>query len=136
MPSRESSSSERRQPGGLFRREGDYWAIAYAGQLVRLKDTKGLHYLAHLLQHPGRAFHVVELVAIAPRPRGSGGQQAARPDENRVGERTRKAVTNRIRQSIARIGAAHGTLGLHLGNAVHTGTRCAYTPEQPVRWSG
>jgi hypothetical protein len=35
-------------------------------------------------------------------------------------ERT-KAVTNRIRQAVARIGEAHQALGLHLGNTVHTG---------------
>jgi hypothetical protein len=49
-------------------------------------------------------------------------------------ERTRKAVTNRIRQAVARIGQAHEALGLHLGNTVHTGGRCAYTPDRPMRW--
>jgi hypothetical protein len=47
----------------------------------------------------------------------------------------RKAVTNRIRQTVARIWVVHDALGLHLGNAVHTGTRCVYTPDRPVRWS-
>src|SRR5262249_20626208 len=28
-----------------------------------LKDVRGLHYLAHLLRHPGQEFHVVDLVS-------------------------------------------------------------------------
>ncbi|WP_162231713.1 ATP-binding protein [Allosalinactinospora lopnorensis] len=61
----------------VFRREGDYWTLAYEGSLFRLRDTKGLHYLARLLAEPGREFHVVDLEAAegpageAP-PRGSG----------------------------------------------------------------
>jgi hypothetical protein len=47
----------------------------------------------------------------------------------------RKAVTNRIRQTVSRIASGHQTLGLHLRNAVHTGTWCVYTPERPTRWS-
>ena len=50
-------------------------------------------------------------------------------------ERARKAVTNRIRQTVARITNVHEALGLHLRNAVHTGTRCLYKPERPIRWS-
>jgi hypothetical protein len=33
----------------VFRREGEYWTIAYGGAAVRLHDTKGLHYIAYLL---------------------------------------------------------------------------------------
>ncbi len=47
----------------VFRREGEYWSIAFAGEAFRLKDVKGLHYLAHLLRHPGREFHVLDLAA-------------------------------------------------------------------------
>lgn len=49
-------------------------------------------------------------------------------------ERARKAVTARIRDSIARITKVHPRLGRHLANAVRTGTWCSYEPEQPVRW--
>jgi hypothetical protein len=64
------------------------------------------------------------------------GGSPAEEGADRDAERARKAVTNRIRQSIARIASTHATLGVHLANTVHTGTRCAYTPEWPVRWSG
>ena len=50
-------------PLSVFRREGEYWSIAFAGEAFRLKDVKGLHYLAHLLHHPGREFHVLDFVA-------------------------------------------------------------------------
>ncbi len=60
--------------GNLFRREGDYWTIAFNGPTIRLKDSKGLHYLAHLLRHPGQEFHVLHLVqaCAAPSRRTSG----------------------------------------------------------------
>lgn len=49
-------------------------------------------------------------------------------------ERVRKAVTNRIRQSMARIDGLHPSLGRHLLNSVRTGTFCSYQPEGPVEW--
>lgn len=47
----------------LFRREGDFWTIVYEGAVFRLKDSKGLGYLAHLLARPRREVHVVDLFA-------------------------------------------------------------------------
>jgi len=49
-----------------FIQEGDYWTIIYQGQVARLKDTRGLHCLAYLLRHPGREFHVSELLVRLP----------------------------------------------------------------------
>src|SRR5580700_11325938 len=46
---------------GVFRKEGEYWTVAYRGKSFRLKDTKGLGYLAHLLRHPTAEFHVLDL---------------------------------------------------------------------------
>jgi len=46
-----------------FRREGEYWSVTFEGHTVRLRDVVGLRYLARLLADPGRAFHVLELVA-------------------------------------------------------------------------
>ena len=45
-----------------FLREGEYWSIVFDGRTVRLRDAKGLRYLARLLACPGREFHVVDLV--------------------------------------------------------------------------
>jgi non-specific serine/threonine protein kinase len=42
--------------------QGDYWTIRYQAQIARLKTTRGLHCLGCLLRHPGREFHVSELI--------------------------------------------------------------------------
>jgi tetratricopeptide (TPR) repeat protein len=47
----------------VFRREGDFWSVVFEKQTVRLRDLKGLHYLARLLADPGREFHVMDLVS-------------------------------------------------------------------------
>lgn len=116
----------------VLRRDGDYWTIAYDAAGVRLRDAKGLRYLERLLRNPGQSFHVGELIGVADCPEGR------RPVTNdgtaEAVERARKAVTNRIRQTLVRIANVHQVLGLHLRNAVHTGTRCTYTPERPTRW--
>ena len=46
----------------VFKREGDFWTIAYRGTTFRMKDVKGLAYIAYLLAHPGERFHVHELI--------------------------------------------------------------------------
>ncbi len=47
----------------VFRREGDYWSVVFEGHTVRVRDLKGIRYLARLLADPGREFHVLDLVA-------------------------------------------------------------------------
>ncbi|HEY6778903.1 MAG TPA: AAA family ATPase [Thermoleophilaceae bacterium] len=49
----------------VFRREGEFWTITYEGQMFRLRDVKGLRYIALLLASPGREMHVLELVSAA-----------------------------------------------------------------------
>ncbi|MGH7899247.1 MAG: ATP-binding protein, partial [Candidatus Binatia bacterium] len=49
------------EEANVFRREGDFWTVAYAGKVSRLRDAKGIRCIAHLLRHPGREFHVLEL---------------------------------------------------------------------------
>lgn len=46
---------------GVFRRDGDYWTVALGGDVVRVKDVKGMGYLQRLLGDPGREFHVLDL---------------------------------------------------------------------------
>src|SRR5438132_116383 len=46
---------------GVFRKEGEYWTVGYDRKSFRLKDTKGLRYLAHLVRHPAVEFHVLDL---------------------------------------------------------------------------
>jgi predicted ATPase/tetratricopeptide (TPR) repeat protein len=51
-----------------------------------------------------------------------------------ISERIRKAVSNRIRDTLARIAREHPSLGRHLSNAISTGTYCSYRPEQALDW--
>jgi tetratricopeptide (TPR) repeat protein len=46
---------------GIFRKEGEFWTVGYGGDAFRLKDTKGLGYIVHLLRHPTVEFHVLDL---------------------------------------------------------------------------
>jgi predicted component of type VI protein secretion system len=63
----------------VFRCEGEYWTLGYADAVLRLKDAKGLHYIAQLLRHPGREFHVLDLAATAaPGPGTDEGPAPAR----------------------------------------------------------
>jgi tetratricopeptide (TPR) repeat protein len=47
----------------VFRREGEYVTVVFEGDAFRLRDSKGLRFLAVLLGSPGREFHVLDLVA-------------------------------------------------------------------------
>jgi class 3 adenylate cyclase len=55
----------------VFRLEGDIWHLAFAGEVTRLKDRKGLHDIARLLLVPGIEVAAVDL--LAPRVGGSPG---------------------------------------------------------------
>src|SRR5260370_16522652 len=67
---RKTSSPEH----AIFRKEGEYWATGYGRKSFRLKDTKGLGYLAHLLRHPGVEFHVLDLAGGIASQREKGSQ--------------------------------------------------------------
>ncbi len=56
------------QKPNVVRRVGDYWALSFEDHTMNLRDLKGLHYLARLLAHPGREFHVLDLVANGVTP--------------------------------------------------------------------
>jgi tetratricopeptide (TPR) repeat protein len=80
----------------MFRREGDYWSVVFEGRTVRVRDLKGMRYLARLLAHPGRDFHVLDLVA-AETGRGS---HAALGD---AGEMLDARAKNAYRRRLAEI---------------------------------
>jgi class 3 adenylate cyclase len=190
--------------GNFLLRDGEDWIAGYAGTTVRLRDAKGIAYLAQLLASPGREFHVADLATVTERPaRGAAvaaepgvagraglgdagevidaqakdaykrrlveleaerAEAAADGDIERTaraeeeidfitreltaayglggrarkaadsGERIRKAVTNRIKESITKIERVHPSLGRHLGNSVKTGIFCSYAPEAGIEW--
>jgi hypothetical protein len=114
------------EAAALLRREGDYWTIAHAGRVIRLRHAKGLGYLARLLREPGRAFPVPELAGPARTP----GRFAATPDAERV------AVTKAIRSVIRRVAQYDPALGALLQQSIRTGASCAYVPVagSPASW--
>jgi pimeloyl-ACP methyl ester carboxylesterase len=178
----------------VFRSEGEYWTLAFAGRLCRVRDAKGLHHLARLLREPGVQVPAAELLATLDRPgagivppgdagptldarakaayrrrlgelrselaeaeewNDAGRAGAAREEIEAVtrqlasaiglggrdrptgaaGERARLTVTKRIKDAIDRVRRAHPALGEHLARSVRTGLLCAYSPNEPVRWS-
>ncbi len=60
---------------------------------------------------------------------GLGGRRRALGDD---AERARKAVTARIRETIARLRQLDGSLGDHLERSVETGSTCVYAPPTPL----
>jgi hypothetical protein len=63
-----SAVSRKTQSRCLFRREGEYWSIAYEGDAFRLRHSKGLGYLAELFSRPGTDLHALTLAAGASGP--------------------------------------------------------------------
>lgn len=59
--------------GAALRREGEFWTIAWNGTTFRVRDVKGLGYIAVLLQSPGREAHVLELAGAGMGDRSDGG---------------------------------------------------------------
>jgi hypothetical protein len=114
-------------------------AAAVAGEEVRIAlgfgsdpvlDPRARRELRARLHDLGDSERDAVLAGLR-RATGLGGRERRLGDP---GERARKAVTARIRDAIARIGAAHPELGTHLHDAVTTGTYCTYSPAAPIHW--
>src|SRR5262249_60182564 len=65
------------EAAAVFRREGDVWTIAYDGKGLRLKDAKGVQYIARLLRHPGAEVHCADLAAGGETEPAHGGAAGA-----------------------------------------------------------
>ena len=122
------SESAARLRGHIFRREGEYWTIAYEETLFRLRDGKGLRYLAYLLSHPDERIHCADLWSAA---NGNADIAAA------SAERSRVAVTKRIKASVAKIATLHPALASHLSTRIKTGYFCVYVcdPRGAISWT-
>ena len=46
---------------GVFRKAAGYWTVGYGESTSRLKDTRGLGYIANLLRHPHTEFQALDL---------------------------------------------------------------------------
>jgi hypothetical protein len=90
-----STSNDRSRGDGevdkVFRREGDIWTITYEGQTLRLRDFKGLSYIALLLEHPGEEFHATSLVTGVDSANGTEDSEA----RAELGAMTREQLAER-----------------------------------------
>lgn len=121
-------------PGqAVFRREGEYWTIVYQDTVLRLRDSRGLRYIAHLLRHPGTRFAARDLMQAVQleNPTPDTRHPIPFPDE-----RARLAVTKRIKAAVKNVDAHHAALAYHLRTTVKTGAYCVYLPdpERPIVW--
>jgi uncharacterized membrane protein len=47
----------------VFHKEGEYWSITYdGGEAIRVRDARGLSYIALLLRQPGQELHAIDIV--------------------------------------------------------------------------
>jgi tetratricopeptide (TPR) repeat protein len=85
---------------GVFRKDGEYWTVGWKERPLRLKDSKGFAYLAHLLRHPTTEFHALDLV---------GGLARHREDDDAgemLDERAKATYRRRLEELRAELDAA------------------------------
>jgi hypothetical protein len=124
----------------VFRREGEYWTIAYAGSVFRLRHVKGMGYLAHLLGRPGERIPAGELAAAPNCGMGNadcgfedGENSAIHNPQSAMDERARLRVTQSIKAALKKIESHDPSLGHHLSTCIRTGHLCAYVPDPSRR---
>jgi tetratricopeptide (TPR) repeat protein len=52
---------------GVFRRDGEYWTVAFGDKSVQMRDAKGMRYLGQLLARPGHEQHALDLARMDER---------------------------------------------------------------------
>jgi len=104
-------SAGRSGDGGAneFLREGEYWTVVYEGDAFRLRDSKGLGYVARLLAKPGRELHALDLIGggsggAGPRPSRQDAA-ALRPDAGDAGAVLDEEAKRAYRERLAEIDA-------------------------------
>jgi tetratricopeptide (TPR) repeat protein len=61
-------AADRLAETGVLRREGEYWSVEFGGDAFRVRDAKGMRYLARLLAAPGQEIHALDLVGAEAGP--------------------------------------------------------------------
>jgi len=115
----------------VFRLEGEYWTIAYGGDVRRFRNRRGFELLAELLRQPGQRIAAIDL---GVRGRTAPTAQDDIGDEAR--ERARINVTRAIKDTLGRIRAHLPQLASHFDATVRTGSQCVYWPDPrlPIKW--
>lgn len=128
----------------VFRREGDYWTVTFAGSTHHLRDSRGLRYIGCLLTRPGQEISSWELLLeasgpdglpVAERRRRSSSKDEAAASPLRL-ERARVTVTKSIKTALERIRESSPELADHLDATIRRGYACVYRPDPrvPIRW--
>jgi tetratricopeptide (TPR) repeat protein len=78
---RQSTRNDQTSVAGQFRKDGHYWTVSFRGETFRLKDSKSLRVIAHLIRNPGHQFHARELAALDI-PQRPAAQPVPHDDEN------------------------------------------------------
>ncbi|MEO6579515.1 MAG: AAA family ATPase [Candidatus Limnocylindria bacterium] len=85
---------------GVFRREGEYWTIAFDGDALRMKDSKGLGYLSRLLERPGQELHALDLVTPGASRKMAGAYELSVPADDDAGAILDDAAKAAYRQRV------------------------------------
>ena len=93
-----------------------------------LEEARSFHDLGRIARLEEEREAILSELSAAT---GLGGRSRKLKDP---GERARKAVSARIRESIQRIAEAHPTAGDHFEKAVRPGSFCCYDPRTPTSW--
>jgi hypothetical protein len=117
-------------PQAIFRKDGEYWTVGWKDRPLRLKDSKGLAYLGHLLRHPSTEFHALDLVGGLARHAdddGGGSDRDLEAFELRVAtsgdagevldERAKATYRRRLEELRAELAAAEESGSLALAEA-------------------
>ena len=99
-----TSTPSDHRPTLSLERDGELWLCRSSGAAFRLKDTKGVRFLALLLERPGVEVHVLDLVAAA-----DGGPAVDTGDAGEVlDDRARAEYRRRVEELQAELAEAEG----------------------------
>ena len=90
-----------RQQMGFSAKRAKIPTVGYGDTAVRLKETKGFAYIAHLLRHPRTEFHVLDLVGVK-----ASGRDEDEAGQRMVGSRRSDADLQKAGIGITRLGDA------------------------------
>lgn len=114
-----------------FRHEGDYWTIARAEVVMRLRDSIGLRHIAQLLKHPGRDFLALQLLTEL---NGDDGRAAVPADAGEMlDSRARASYRHRLRELRGELEEAET---LHDGRATRIHEEIAFIEDELSRAVG
>ena len=83
-PLSEMKRSGEPDSSNILRREDEVWTVEWGGKASRLRDSKGLGYIAHLLRYPRQEFHVLDMAAPDSYAGEQFGEFTGGGDEDRI----------------------------------------------------